>query len=971
MSDARWPAIRDLFLEALDQAEEERARFLVARCGEDAALHQEVRRLLAAHAQPDPRLSHAADVDLSADDSDDGEDDLPGTDVGPYRVLRQIGAGGMGVVYEAEQTAPVRRRIALKVVKRGMDTREVVRRFGLERQALALMNHSGIAKVFDAGETGDGRPYFVMELAAGVPITEYCDRECLSLRERLRLLATLCDAVQHAHHKGVVHRDLKPSNILVTTEGGNAAPKVIDFGIAKAIGSGFGEQTQYTAVGTLIGTPAYMSPEQAALGGIDIDARTDVYSLAALLYELVAGDPPFPADTLRGSDFLEALQTIRERDAERPSVRFRRLDAAVRVARARLRRTQPREVQRELQEIDWIVMRGLARDRADRYQTAAALAADIERYLAGLPLDAGPPSRGYRLRKFVARHRLGVTASCAIAVLLLGFAVTMTVQSLRLERALLVADAERARAEGVSDFLVDMLRLPDPKEGHRADMTIREMLDGAARKIPGEFDDQPRTKATLLTTIGTVYREIGAYEPAKRLLAAAVDVMRKTEPPDAAELGRALNALGELAHDEGDLDTAGASYREALPLLRAHPHRLTDASVVLNNLAVLALDRDDPVAAEAPAREALEMRRRMLGPRARDTGQSLRKLGRVMWKLGRWREAEPLIREGIAIESEHASPDNVWRASALSELIGVLRFKGDHRANEPLCREALAIYRASLGDQHQYTAIALLNLGRTLTSLARYGEAEAALDEAWSILQSLFGSEHPHAARVLSARAELELVRGRHESAERRFRELTELDRRVFGPKHRDSATNLNLLGIALRERGRLDEALALQREALAIRVAGLGPDHPDNAALHRGLAVTHVARNELTAAEAAVREAMRIEGRADIADMLPAALTRAVNGWLQHLQGRDEDAMEMLSAALTVQRAAFGDLHPEVGSTLVRLGEIECMNDRSITGREHLELGMRAIQAVAGASDPRYLRANKALKQCTRAAAG
>lgn len=966
MSDPRWAAIRDLFLEALDHPEAERQSFLAARCGEDATLHQGVLRLLAAHAEPDPRLSRAPNLDFTAQDLDDEADDLLGTQVGVYRVLRQIGEGGMGAVYEAEQSEPVRRHVALKVVKRGMDTREVVRRFGMERQALALMNHSGIAKVFDAGVTDDGRPYFVMELVAGVPVTEYCDRERLPLRERLRLLVALCDAIQHAHHKGVVHRDLKPSNILIVTEGGGATPKVIDFGIAKAIGTGLSEQTQHTAVGTLIGTPAYMSPEQAALGSIDVDARTDVYSLAALLYELAAGDPPFPADTLRGSDFLEALQVIRERDAERPSVRFRSLDVDARAACARLRGSPPREIERELKEIDWIVMRGLAKERADRYQTPAALAADIGRCLAGLPLDAGPPSRAYRARKFVARHRFGVAAASAIAVLLLAFAGIMTVQSLRLERAFLTADAERARAEGVSDFLVDMLRLPDPKEGNRADMTIREVLDSAARKIPDELAEQPRTKAALLTTIGTVYRELGVYESAKEQLAAAVEVMRKAEPPDAAELGRALNALGELAHDEGDLDTAERNYREALPLLRAHPHRLTDASVVLNNLTVVAIDRDDPLAAEAPAREALEMRQRILGPRARDTGQSVRTLGRVLSKQGRWREAEPLVREGIEIESEHTSPDNVWRGSALAELNSLLRLKGDHRAEEQTSREVVAIYRGSLGDKHSYTAIALLNLGRALTSLARYEEARAALDEAWSIFEALFGAEHQHAARVLSARAELELVRDRYESAERQFRRVLELSRRVFGPKHRETAANLDLLGATLRELGRLDEALDLQREALAIRVAGLGADHPANAAANRGLALTYIARNELAQAEAALHEAMRIETQADIADRLPAALTRSVYGWLLHLLGRDDAAIETLNAALAVQRTALGDLHPEVGRTLTRLGEIECANGRTVSGREHLGLGMKALESVAGKSDPQLQQASAALNQCT-----
>jgi tetratricopeptide (TPR) repeat protein len=492
------------------------------------------------------------------------------------------------------------------------------------------------------------------------------------------------------------------------------------------------------------------------------------------------------------------------------------------------------------------------------------------------------------------------------------------------------------------------------------------VLDSAARKVPTEFAAQPRTKAAILTTIGTVYREIGIYEPAREQLAAAVKLMRDAEPRDDAELGRALNAVGELAHDEGDLNAAELSYREALPLLRTHPHRLTDASVVLNNLAVVAMDRDDAKAAEAPAREALEMRKRLFGPRGRDTGHSVRKLGRVLSMQGRWREAEPLLREALEIEAENSSPDNVQRGTALAELNALLRQKGDHRASEEVSRQALALYRANLGDKHQYTAVTLLNLGRALTSLARYEEAQATLDEARSILQALFGSEHPHAARVLSARGELELVRGRYASAEQELRGALELSRRVFDPRHREVAANLNLLGMTLREQGRLDEALDLQQAALAMRVESLGADHSTNGPVYRELAVTQIARNNLAAADAALREALRIEAKADFSDILPGALTRGVYGWLLHLQGRDQAAHEALSAALAVQQAALGDLHPDVGRTLVSLGQVECATGRAASGREHVGLGTKALQSVAGPSDRWLQQAGNALEQCT-----
>jgi len=1014
MNDSRWQAIWDLFFAALEQPPEGRAVF-VAGSGKDAELCREVQELLAAHAADDPRLSRAPLLELEAFVPANVAAEIgAGEQIGPYRIVQQIGEGGMGRVYEAEQERPVRRRVALKVVKRGMDTREVVHRFELERQALALMSHPGIATVFDAGSTPDGRPYFVMELVPGVPITEFCDRERLSLRQRLQLFVVLCDAVQHAHQKGVVHRDLKASNVLIVSAGSAPTPKVIDFGIAKAVGTTLGQETLHTALGVLMGTPAYMSPEQAALGAIDVDARTDVYSLCALLYELAVGDPPFPSDTLRGSDFLEALKVIRERDAQRPSAHFTSLGGEQLVERARLRNARPRELARDLVEIDWIVMHGLAKERGERYQTPGELAADVGRWLNGLPLHARPPSGWYRARKFVARHRFGVAAAGVIGALVIAFAISMAVQSVRLERALASTEAEReraqderGRAEDVSDFLVDILRLPDPSQGNRADMNIREALANAEKTVATRFEQQPRTKATLLTTIGTVYRELGDYERAQQSLTAAVTLARTLEPRDPAELGRALNAAGELAHDKGDLDTAERNYHEALPLLHERPHRLIDESVVLNNLASMAIDRDKPAEAEAPARAALEYRKAKYGERSRETGQSLRKLGRVLWKQGHWREAEGFIREGIAVEKEGAPGDTSWMGAALNDLHAIYQIQGNYRGSEEVLNEALAIYRATMGNEHPYTAVTLLNLGRVQGFVGEYARAEATMAEAAAIYQRQVGPEHPNYLRVLAAQAELEIQRGRFAAAERRLKALLALDARVFGPRHRDTAGHTAQLAIATRELGRPDEAVKLHLQALSIVQAIVGRDHLTNAAINRALALTYVARGSLPEAEAAAIEATRVEQLADLSDRLPAANTRSVLGWVRHAQGRDAEAakdlveaqrllvqllgaefpdtalteyrlgvverargedaqaLQHLAHALSVQRRLLGDEHPAVGQTLLELGDLRCASGASDAGRADLERSARALALTFEGSDPRVQRARTALARC------
>jgi eukaryotic-like serine/threonine-protein kinase len=697
-------------------------------------------------------------------------------EVGPYKVLDVLGEGGMGVVYLAEQMQPLRRRVALKVLKRGMDTREIVARFESERQALAVMDHPHIARVLDSGVTPDGRPFFVMELVHGVPLTQYADTHRLTTDERLRLFIDVCRAVQHAHQKGVIHRDLKPSNVLVAMGDGVPTVKVIDFGIAKAIGMSLTELTLVTHVGQMIGTPEYMSPEQAEMSGLDVDTRTDIYSLGVMLYELVVGVLPFE---LRSKPDYAIPMTLRERDVPRPSTRLTTLGDALETV-ARQRRTTPDLLRRELRgDLDWIILRAMEKDRTRRYETAHGLALDVQRHLSNEPVLARPPSASYRLGKFVRRNRTPVAAALVAVLALLAGGAAATAGFVQARAEQRRAEASAATAQQVSDFLVDIFRVSNPAEARGDAITAREVLDRGAERIRGDLAGEPTVQTRLMRVIGTVYQQLGLYDAAAPLLEEAVAIAEGAPDPVEAQLPESLRQLGILYGMQRNTQQSDVTLRRALALYREH-HDTASA----------------------------------------DLARILNSLGAANVQLGRYDDASGFLREAIAVQERMLGPEHPDIAAPLGNL-GVIHLNRQRPDSAQVYLTRMAsIHERHFGPESPQVADALLNLGTAYQQLNRYDDAEAAYNRVYTIWSRTLGEDHPRMGAILNNLGELYLARDRHSEAEEFLLRALTLKERTLGPANASLIVTLASLGTTYARSERVLEAEATYRRAIAIHDA-------------------------------------------------------------------------------------------------------------------------------------------------------
>ena len=800
---------QELFHACLELSPAERDAYLAETCGGDRLLGARVGRLLAAHAQAEHvTLSPLLHSLITGDVADC---------IGPYQLVRVLGEGGMGTVYEAEQLEPVQRRVALKIVKLGMDTREVVTRFMTERQALAAMDHPFVAKVFDAGHTAAGRPYFVMELVEGVPLLDYCDTNRLSVKERVELFVLICQAVQHAHLKGVVHRDLKPSNVLVTANAQSPAPKIIDFGIAKAIGLDLpAGAVEFTRADQPLGTPAYMSPEQAGFGRMDIDTRTDVYSLGVILYELLAGCLPSDPAATGYAAFLADL-TKGELKISRPSARVCTLPDSAAIAAARL--ATPAGLRRQLEgDLDWIVMKSLEIDRGRRFETALALAEDLQRYESEKPVSARPPTMSYQFRKFVRRHRVQVVAASVAAAALLVGTIAAAGGMVRAPRAEATAREEAATSRQVSDFLVRLFTLSNPDQAPGSPTTVRDLLERGAGTIEKDLKEQPAVQANLFGTLSKVYEALGQYPQSKRFAEKSLALPRATGRDGELQTAAVLLQLGRAHQRLGDMELTRTSYEQALAVrIRVLGEDNLDVARVLNNLGALHGQMERYDEAIAAHERALAIQRRVGGPKHTDVGHSLRGLAIVQDRKGNVEAGLELFRQAQEIFEASYGPEHTFTASGLQDIAVSLRTLNRNDEARQLLERSLAILKRIHGPDHPNVSFTAHSLGIVMVAQGQVEAAVPVLEDAFRIRMATMGPDNPRTSDIAESLAMAWVSLGDLEKGRQLLEQALRGHEKAYGADHTSTLETRGNLARTLVKAKRYDEALP-HLEAVVLR---------------------------------------------------------------------------------------------------------------------------------------------------------
>jgi eukaryotic-like serine/threonine-protein kinase len=922
---ARADAIFDELFDVEDDGE--RARLLEDRCAGAPELRSLVERLLRLAGAEDELLAERAgflsrplndfgdDFDGAFDGAFDGGREARGRRVASYRILDEIGAGGMGVVYLAERAdGHFEQKVALKLSQLGVESAEAVRRFERERQILSHLNHPNIGRLLDGGLTEDGKPFFAMELIDGVAIDQHCDQRRLSLRERIELFLTVADAVAYAHRNLVVHRDLKPSNILVDAQG---QVKLLDFGIATLLDAD-GEGPERTVTVHRFVTPSHASPEQ--LRDEPVTTASDVYQLGLLLFELLTGRRAYDL-TSRSRRQIERI--VCESSAPLASqvvgtpapVRSGRTPPTPE-ERAAARRTTPARLRRALSgDLDAILDTALRKEPERRYSSVDDLIADLGRYLSGKPVEARRSTLGYRASRFLARHRIAVTAAALVALSLVAGTAASWMQARQ-------KAAEAAKAEAVKTFLVELFRAADPVASGGEEVSARTLLEQGASRLASELAGQPEIRSELEQVVGDLFFALGAYDDALTHAETRLALVRERHPGDHPDVAQALFFLGDVLREVG-------RYEEAEPWLR----------------------------------ESLEMYRRLEGEEGRHVARGLSTLGQTLSDRGEYEAAVEMLERSLEIRRLAFGDTSREVAATLNNLGLALKYQGDLEGAVAPHRETLAVYQQLFAGDHPSTAWAHVNLAVLLAMRGEYRASEPHFDEGLRMLTRILGEEHPDVALVTNNCAKSLLLMGSYEEAEALFRSALEDNRSLFGERNLRVATNLSNLGLVLTEQGRWAEAIAAQEEALAMRREGLGDGHPFTAlslsylgsALHRSGDLERAVPVHADAL-ALAREAWS-EPNAFLASILVAAAAADLD------RGAEASAEALLREALAIREASLVAGDWQLAATRTLLGETLVAQDRFDEARPLLERGLDVLESDRPDGDWYVERARRALE--------
>lgn len=958
----QFQKIRSIFLDALERPESEWLLFVAEATAGDAELYEQVNLLLEAHVAGTGLLDKATPHPSPTLDRPIME--KPGVKIGPYKLLQLLGEGGMGVVYMAEQKEPVQRRVALKIIKPGMDTRQIIARFEAERQALAMMDHPNIAKVLEAGTTESSRPYFVMELVNGLPVTQYCDEQHLTPRERLELFVPICQAVQHAHQKGVIHRDLKPNNILVAHYDGKPVPKIIDFGVAKATRRSITDKTRFTEIGQIVGTLEYMSPEQAERNQLDIDTRTDIYSLGVVLYELLTGETPFDRQRLRSAAFDEILRIIREEEPSKPSTKVSGSQLLPSIAANR--RMEPSRLGAMFRgELDWIVLKAMDKDRVGRYDTASRFADDVVHYLNDEPVTACPPSKSYRFRKFARRHKVAISTAVAITVSLIAGVLGTTWQAYRAMQAEGVAksrlqivesqkeeierksqqalaeslraerEAEKARreaeiAKAVNEFLNNDLLGMTPSNQAEAGISpdsnvrLQTLVDRAAKEVESRFSDNPLVEAAIHDTLGATYLALGKYHEAEQQLQRAREIFNRQLGKEAEETLSSQHELAMVFLDQGRFAQAEDLLRSTRELLLERfgkEHSL--ARDATTTLGIVLNSRGQCDAARDMLEEVLKIQRRELGNDHVDTLRTMNLLAISYLDLDLLSRAEALFLEVLEICQQTREAGHPLIAATKNNLANVYRRKGRLDEAEMLIRDALHINQQARGELHPFSLKIQKHLAVLEADRGHYSEAIELLSTTLQQTQVALGTTHLDTLKAQGSLASMYAATGRSDLAEPLYVESVQALQSTLGDHHPETLSHMDGLAQARRYQGSFEDALELQRRVLDIRRKELGPEHFDTLASMNHLAITCLGLSQYEEAERLFREKLAIV-RQKMSDE-PELLSECINnlGQVYQARGEYEKAEKLTRESLEILQDAFPDDHPKVLLTLRNLALI------------------------------------------------